>query len=135
MLFRSRLATPVAPWEQLKIGGGAPAVLTRHGWLVLYHGVSETSSSPGAVPKLRYSAGLLVLSEEAPEVVRYRSPEPVLAPELLQERQGTVANVVFPTAIDRRDDLGSPDRFDVYYGMADSRIGVAKLFVPERLRV
>jgi predicted GH43/DUF377 family glycosyl hydrolase len=40
---------------------------------------------------------------------------------------------VFPTAIDRRDDLGSPDRFDVYYGMADKRIGVARLDVPERL--
>jgi predicted GH43/DUF377 family glycosyl hydrolase len=57
----------------------------------------------------------------------------VLTPELPQERQGIVANVVFPTAIDRRDDLGSPDRFDVYYGMADKRIGVARLDVPERL--
>jgi predicted GH43/DUF377 family glycosyl hydrolase len=42
-----------------------------------------------------------------------------------QERSGTVANVVLPTGIGRRDDLGSPDRFDVYYGMADNRIGVA----------
>jgi len=40
---------------------------------------------------------------------------------------------VFPTGIDRRDDLGSPDRFDVYYGMADDRIGVARLDVPEQL--
>ena len=40
---------------------------------------------------------------------------------------------MFPTGIDRRDDLGSPDRFDVYYGMADNRIGVARLDVPERL--
>ena len=47
--------------------------------------------------------------------------------------QGIVANVVFPTAIDRRDDLGLPDRFDVYYGMADNRIGVARLDVPESL--
>ena len=37
------LAAPVAPWEQLKIGGGAPPVLTRHGWLIVYHGVSERS--------------------------------------------------------------------------------------------
>ena len=44
-----------------------------------------------------------------------------------------MANVVFPTGIDRRDDLGSPDRFDVYYGMADDRIGVARLDVPEFL--
>jgi hypothetical protein len=47
---------------------------------------------------------------------------------------GTVANVVFPTGIDRRDDLGSPDRFDVYYGMADNRIGVARLDVPDSCR-
>jgi predicted GH43/DUF377 family glycosyl hydrolase len=40
---------------------------------------------------------------------------------------------VFPTGIDRRDDLGTPDRFDVYYGMADNRIGVARLDLPEKL--
>ena len=54
-------------------------------------------------------------------------------PELPQERCGTIANVVFPTGIDRRDDLGLPDRFDVYYGMADNRIGAARLDVPEVL--
>ena len=73
----------------------------------------------------------MVLSKEHPRVIRYRSAEPVLTPELPQERRGTVANVVFPTGIDRRDDLGSPDRFDVYYGMADNRIGVARLDVPD----
>ena len=39
-------------------------------------------------------------------------------------------DVVFPTAIDRRDDLGLPGRFDVYYGMADKRIGVARMDMP-----
>ena len=58
-----------------------------------------------------------------------------MAPELAQERYGAVADVVFPTGIDRRDDLGSPERFDVYYGMADSRIGVARLDLPDRLPV
>ncbi len=128
-----RLATPLKSWEQLKIGGGAPPILTRHGWLSVYHGVSEMRRSAGCTTKLRYSAGVMVLSEEAPDVIRYRSAEPVLSPKLWQERQGTVANVVFPTAIDRRDDLGSQNRFDVYYGMADSRIGVAKLVVPQHL--
>ena len=37
-------------------------------------------------------------------MIRYRSAEPVLTPVLPQERQGTIANVVFPTGIDRRDD-------------------------------
>lgn len=128
-----RLATPVAPWERLKIGSGTPPILIRHGWLFVYHGVSETAEPSAEGSKLRYSAGLLVLSEEHPRFIRYRSREPVLTPELPQERQGIVANVVFPTAIDRRDDIGSPNRFDVYYGMADNRIGVARLNLPERL--
>jgi predicted GH43/DUF377 family glycosyl hydrolase len=128
-----RLAAPVALWERLKIGGGTPPVLTQHGWLIFYHGVSEMAAPNNEGRQLRYSAGVMVLSEEHPHVIRYRSPEPVLTPELLQERRGIVANVVFPTGIDRRDDLGSPDCFDVYYGMADNRIGVARLDVPKHL--
>jgi beta-1,2-mannobiose phosphorylase / 1,2-beta-oligomannan phosphorylase len=128
-----RLAAPVAPWERLKIGGGTPPILTRHGWLIIYHGVSDLAEPVNAGHQLCYSAGVMVLSEEHPREIRYRSAEPVLTPVLPQERRGTISNVVFPTGIDRRDDLGSPDRFDVYYGMADNRIGVARLDVPERL--
>src|SRR5271165_970998 len=124
-----RLATPVSSWERLKIGAGTPPVLTRHGWLIVYHGVSEMS----AAHQLCYSAGVMVLSKEHPQIIRYRSTEPVLTPSLPQERDGTVANVVFPTGIDRRDDNSLPDRFDIYYGMADSRIGVARLDLPEFL--
>jgi beta-1,2-mannobiose phosphorylase / 1,2-beta-oligomannan phosphorylase len=74
-----------------------------------------------------------VFATKSPRVIRYRSAEPVLKAVRPQERHGTVANVVFPTGIDRRDDLGSQDRFDVYYGMADNRIGVARLDVPDFL--
>jgi predicted GH43/DUF377 family glycosyl hydrolase len=132
-LFNShhRLATPREPWELLKIGGGTPPILTRHGWLIVYHGVSQMAATLNKRrPELCYSAGVMVLSNEHPRVVRYRSPEAVLTPELPEERHGTVANVVFPTGIDRRDDLGLPDRFDVYYGMADNRIGASRLDVP-----
>ncbi len=128
-----RLATPVSPWEQLKIGGGTPPVLTRHGWLIVYHGVSERQKASNGRRQLRYSAGVMMLSKEHPQVIRYRSTAPVLTPTLPQELSGTVAHVVFPTGIDRRDDLGLPDRYDVYYGMADSRIGVARLDVPDTL--
>jgi beta-1,2-mannobiose phosphorylase / 1,2-beta-oligomannan phosphorylase len=134
-LFNShhRLATPVEAWERLKIGCGTPPILTRHGWLILYHGVSEIAGPGNGGRQLRYSAGLMVLSKEHPQVIRYRSPDPVLTPESQDELRGTIANVVFPTGIDRRDDLGLPDRFDVYYGMADSRIGAARLDLPEIL--
>ena len=128
-----RLATPVSPWERLKIGGGTPPILTRHGWLIVYHGVSELEKPSSGEHQLRYSAGMMILSKEHPQVIRYRSIEPVLTPTLPQECSGTVAHVVFPTGIDRRDDLGLPNRFDVYYGMADSRIGVARLDMPDVL--
>ncbi len=127
-----RLACPTATWEQLKIGGGTPPMLTLHGWLFLYHGVCEALNELSGC-ELIYSAGLLVLDEKKPHLVRYRSSEPILTPELPKEREGIVPNVVFPTAIDRRDDLGFPGRFDVYYGMADKRIGVARLDLPEHL--
>ena len=134
-LFNShhRLATPVSPWEQLKIGGGTPPVLTRHGWLIIYHGVEKMMELGSDKDALRYSAGIMVLSEKHPCAIRYRSVEPVLTPTTPQERLGIVSNVVFPTGIDRRDDLGSPNRFDVYYGMADNRIGVARLDIPDFL--
>jgi predicted GH43/DUF377 family glycosyl hydrolase len=133
-----RLATPVAPWERLKIGCGTPPILTRHGWVIVYHGVSEipkpsNESANKNAHDLCYSAGVMVLSKEHPQLIRYRSAKPVLTPTSPDECHGAVAHVVFPTGIDRRDDLGLPNRLDVYYGMADSRIGVARLDIPETL--
>jgi predicted GH43/DUF377 family glycosyl hydrolase len=107
--------------------------LTRHGWLIVYHGVSEIDAPETDRHMLCYSAGVMIFSKEHPLVISYRSAEPVLMPKLPEERHGVVANVVFPTGIDRRDDLGMPDRFDVYYGMADKRIGVARLDLPDHL--
>jgi predicted GH43/DUF377 family glycosyl hydrolase len=75
----------------------------------------------------------MVLSRDHPHEILFRSAEPILRPELPQETEGSVPNIVFPTGIDRRDDIGLPDRLDIYYGMADSRIGVASLVLPEFL--
>lgn len=127
------LAHPVQAWENLKIGAGAPPVLTKHGWMLVYHGVRKKEDYTKEKPKFCYSAGIMILSEKAPQKILYRSDEPVLVPELPEETVGTVANVVFPTGIDRRDDIGQPNRIDVYYGMADSRIGVAKMEIPDSL--
>ena len=131
-LFNShhRLASPVSPWEELKIGCGTPPILTQHGWLIIYHGVAQCLEFE---QPLCYSAGAILLAKDHPQHILYRSTEPILSPLLDQECHGAVANVVFPTGIDCRKDLGLPHRFDVYYGMADNRIGVAKLTIPESL--
>jgi beta-1,2-mannobiose phosphorylase / 1,2-beta-oligomannan phosphorylase len=100
---------------------------------MIYHGVSQMSEPGKHVQEPCYSARMMVLSKEHPQVIRYCSAEPVLTPVLSQECHGTIANIVFPTGIERRDDLVSPGRFDVYYGMADNRIGWARLDVSDFL--
>ena len=124
------LATPAQPWEALKIGAGAPPIRTPHGWLMIYHGVAGTIlDGVDHQPYVYYSAGALVLDGDDPRTIRYRSAQPILAPEADEERDGVVPNVVFPTGIDPRQD----GRVDVYYGMADSAIGVARLTIPTLL--
>ncbi len=115
---------PQASWEEVKIGGGAPPVRTPYGWMMLYHGVSGTIiEQTDHQPFVRYCAGIMILDADDPRRVVYRSPEPLLAPEIEEERTGVVPNVVFPTAVDPRAD----GTYDVYYGMGDAAIGVARL--------
>jgi predicted GH43/DUF377 family glycosyl hydrolase len=125
-----RLMSPRASFERIKVGAGAPPLMTRHGWLLIYHGVSGQVDHSRR--RLRYAAGALVLDKHHPDEIVYRSRRPTLSPDL-NEREGVVPNVVFPTGIDQRNDIGQPSRVDVYYGMADDRIGVASLTIPTRL--
>jgi len=127
------LALPEADWEKIKIGAGTPPMLTKHGWLLLYHGVHQIEENTAGHHHLLYSAGIMILDEHQPDKILYRSTKPILKPELLEEWVGIVPGVVFPTGIDRRDDLGKPNRFDIYYGMADNCIGVAQLDIPDEL--
>lgn len=119
----SMIAAPEMPYETAKLGAGPAPLRVPEGWLLLHHGVS------GATPKgfelahgSRYSAGAMLLDAEDPRRVIARSAEPLLEPETAEELQGTLGNVVFPTAIEQ---IG--DRRFVFYGMADSSIGVAEL--------
>jgi len=119
----SMIAGPEMAFESAKIGAGPSPLRVPEGWLVLHHGVS------GATPKgfelahgSRYSAGAILLDAEDPRRVVARTAEPLLAPETAEELKGTLGNVVFPTAIEEID-----GRRFVFYGMADSSIGVAEL--------
>jgi beta-1,2-mannobiose phosphorylase / 1,2-beta-oligomannan phosphorylase len=71
-------------------------------------------------------AGGLLLDGRDPRRVLYRS---VLEPLLATECEGVVPRVVFPTGVDVRPD----GELDVYYGMADSHIGVARTCLADLL--
>lgn len=117
------VAGPQYPFEEVKIGGGPPPLRIPEGWLVLHHGVTGVIDSAfSQQQKVNYAAGALILDAADPSRVIARTPEPLLAPETDDERSGIVPNVVFPTAIEEID-----GRHFVFYGMADSKIGVALL--------
>jgi predicted GH43/DUF377 family glycosyl hydrolase len=118
---------PRAAWECLKVGNGAPPLRLPYGWLLLYHGVSGVETEEEK--HVRYSAGAVILDLDDPTTVLYRSPQPILEPQLPQETQGVVPGVVFPTATDLRGDA----QLDVYYGAADTEVGVARLAIPAQL--
>jgi predicted GH43/DUF377 family glycosyl hydrolase len=118
------IALPVHPYEQLKIGAGPPPVRVDEGWLLIHHGV--TGEVPDAwdptTQNVEYAAGAMLLAADDPSRVIARTSEPILTPETTDERIGTVGNVVFPTAIEEIEGV----RY-VFYGMADTKIGVARL--------
>ena len=117
---------PDSPWCRLKTGGGTPPVRIEEGWFSLFHGVDAIDEGNGRY-KTRYSAGFVVHDAERPHIVKYRSHTPVMVPEGVDELHGIVGNVVFPTAIDVRGDR----LYEFYYGMADARIGRARLQLAE----
>jgi len=117
------VALPQYDWEILKIGAGPPPLRVREGWLLIHHGVSGTLIDGwGPQPGVRYCAGAMLLGAADPAHVVARSAQPLLEPTAPEERVGAVPNVVFPTAIEEIDGLPY-----VFYGMADSSIGVAAL--------
>jgi predicted GH43/DUF377 family glycosyl hydrolase len=110
-------------WESLKIGAGPPPIRVDEGWLAIHHGVTgEMESGTDQQQRVRYEAGALLLDPDDPSRVLARTAEPLLSPESPEELAGTVPNVVFPTAIEEIDGVAF-----VFYGMADTRIGVARL--------
>lgn len=111
---------PLYSWEAEKIGGGAPPIKTKEGWLVIYHGVDRD---------LIYRAGAALLDLENPYKILARFPEPILEPEHDYEKQGDVPNVVFPEGAVVFD-----NQLQVYYGGADKVVGLAVANLDELLQ-
>ncbi len=118
-------------WALIKDGAGTPPVRIGEGWLSIFHGVDRIVDEDGTSRGMRYSAGILVHDADQPHRIRYRSAAPILTPDALEEQHGIVNNVVFPTGIDVH--TASPRTYDVYYGMADARIGRVHLELGESI--
>lgn len=101
-------------WDNVKIGISAPPLETDHGWLLLYHGVSQ--------PGFSYNVGAMLLDYEDPRKILGRTNEPIFEPKESYEREGIVPNVVFPCGAAVKDEI-----IYMYYGAADTVLGVATM--------
>jgi predicted GH43/DUF377 family glycosyl hydrolase len=103
-------------WDANKVGTGPPPLRTDEGWLLCYHGVRVTAS--GSL----YRVGLALLDLADPCTILRRTDEWVFGPSEPYERTGDVPGVVFPTGWVLGED---GDTLRIYYGAADSVVGVA----------
>lgn len=106
-------------WDSLKVGTTGPPMELNEGWLFLYHGVNFEKT---------YCLGVALLNKNNVEEVIYRCKEPILRPETAYERFGDVRNVVYSCGFVALD-----DKILVYYGGADSVLGVATYDLAELL--
>jgi beta-1,2-mannobiose phosphorylase / 1,2-beta-oligomannan phosphorylase len=108
-------------WDGGKIGISAPPIKTKKGWLLLYHGVSWSTT---------YRVGAVLLDLLDPTLIKARTAIPLFEPREEYEHKGNIPNVVFPCGLVVRGTTAY-----MYYGAADSVIGVATVKVNTLLKM
>jgi beta-1,2-mannosidase len=97
---------------------GPPAVLTDRGVVLIYNG--KNTDAPGIAPGA-YSAGQALFSAEDPSKLVARTDEPFFKPEEAWEQSGQyAAGTTFTEGL-----VFFHEKWFLYYGCADSRVGVA----------
>ncbi len=105
--------TRAGKFDSARIGAGAPPIITKNGFLEIYHGADK---------KHRYCLGALLLDRRNPRKVIARSDRPIMQPITPYERKGFFGNVVFTDGLIDRD-----NQLMIYYGASDSMICLAKI--------
>ncbi len=100
-------------WDSKKVGIAMSPLLSEYGWILIYHGIGDDGV---------YRVGAALLDMSNAEKVISRTARPLFVPETEFERIGQVNNVVFPCGAVIRKDI-----IYIYYGEADSVIGVAAM--------
>jgi len=100
-------------WDGVTIGASCPPFKTEKGWILIYHGVDESST---------YSLGIALFDLNDPSLLIRRHPEPILAPEEDYELRGKVDRIVFGCGI-----CVVEGTCFIYYGGADSVVCVATI--------
>ena len=111
-------------WDANKIGISPPLIETPKGWLMIYHGVKQNAA--GCI----YRLGLALFDLQQPEICLKRCNDWIFGPEEVYEDHGDVDKVVFPCGLTIAPD---GDTINLYYGAADTSIGLATGSIKELL--
>jgi predicted GH43/DUF377 family glycosyl hydrolase len=100
---------------------GPPPVLTTKGIVVIYNGRNATTAGDPALGPNAYSAGEALFAADDPAKLIARTDGPVFQPELPFEKTGQyAAGTTFVEGL-----VWFRNRWFLYYGCADSMVGVA----------
>ena len=106
---------------------GPPPVLTANGIVVLYNGKNAPTGGDPALSPEAYAVGEALFAADAPAKLIARTDHPVFQPELPFEKSGQyAAGTTFAEAL-----VWFHDQWFLYYGCADSRVGVAIAQTPK----
>ncbi|GIM45818.1 glycosylase [Collibacillus ludicampi] len=108
-------------FDSLLIEPGPSPVVTDEGILLFYNAAKSIQEGPHA-GKPYYSVGQVLFSLHDPKKVLSRTETPFFIPEKEDEVKGQVDFVVFAEGL-----VNFKGKWLLYYGMADSRVGVASL--------
>ena len=112
-------------FDSLLVEPGPPAVLTDHGIVLVANGANHPEHGDPSLPGFAYQPGQVLFDTLDPASCIARSVDPFLRSEGSEEQVGQVGNVCFAQALVRKD-----DEWLLYFGMADSRIGLARAPAP-----
>jgi len=101
-------------WDNHVRGPGPPPLKTKLGWLLLYHAMDYRDPD-------KYKVGAMILDENDPTRILYRSRAPIIEPDKHYENNGFKAGVVYTCGAVIKDE----DLF-IYYGGADKYACAAK---------
>ncbi|MBI4089005.1 hypothetical protein HY415_02825 [Candidatus Kaiserbacteria bacterium] len=104
---------------------GAPPILTRHGWLLLYSYIQRYYDEQKRI----FSIEAALLDAGDPQKLISRT-ESILVPQEFYEQYGLVPNIVFPTGAT----IGESGLLDIWYGAADTVCAKASVKLHDLMR-
>jgi predicted GH43/DUF377 family glycosyl hydrolase len=119
--FKVVVSTRRGRFDSGLVEPGPPALVTPRGILFLHNASNDRAHGDPTLPDGAYAGGQVLLDAADPTVVLARATDPFFRPQSAEETTGQTANVTFLQGL-----VFFQGRWRLYYGMGDSKIGVAE---------